>query len=389
MNNVDETAKDTSECWKIIHIPEKTPVLPHLQATVDVLASVIDSKHANTIVRKLNHIAPLEGLRHVKRIQKTCPDGGKSQLTVILCMASGNDGESKCMPKDVSELVNAYHLSTFATKVCKYAALTKEEWIEQCKLWPTSFHPPTYKINGITGFSEEESLSVYKFMKLAVRMAKYGTSVVNAAVIVDSSTGQVIASSSDHVLSCSSFTNAKLQRDYYESSSDETKQSYKNVACLHPWGWLEKQSHLCSDSFHPLRHAAIVAIENSARRDRHLFPFKGRSAESDQEGDDVSSLTGSSLKRQKVGGDEGMDNGLLCDSTRPYLCTGYDIYFVWEPCTMCSMAIVHQRIRRVFYAFPNPNDGALGSVHRLQGERSLNHHYAVFRVVLSEDILDY
>ncbi|KAL2242686.1 UNVERIFIED_CONTAM: tRNA-specific adenosine deaminase TAD3, partial [Sesamum indicum] len=88
--------------------------------------------------------------------------------------------------------------------------------------------------------------------------------------------------------------------------------------------------------------------------------------------------------------DERMDhhrNDLLCDSTRPYLCTGYDIYFVWEPCIMCAMAIVHQRIRRVFYTFPNPNDGALGSVHRLQGERSLNHHYAVFRVSLPEEIL--
>ena len=51
------------------------------------------------------------------------------------------------------------------------------------------------------------------------------------------------------------------------------------------------------------------------------------------------------------------------------------------------MALVHQRVRRVFYAFPNPNDGALGSVHRLQGEKSLNHHYAVFRVALHEDVL--
>lgn len=51
------------------------------------------------------------------------------------------------------------------------------------------------------------------------------------------------------------------------------------------------------------------------------------------------------------------------------------------------MAIVHQRIRRVFYAYPNENDGALGSVHRLQGEKSLNHHYAVFRVRMPEDIL--
>lgn len=52
------------------------------------------------------------------------------------------------------------------------------------------------------------------------------------------------------------------------------------------------------------------------------------------------------------------------------------------------MALVHQRIRRIFYAFPNPNAGALGSVHRLQGEKSLNHHYAVFRVVLPEEVLN-
>lgn len=51
------------------------------------------------------------------------------------------------------------------------------------------------------------------------------------------------------------------------------------------------------------------------------------------------------------------------------------------------MALVHQRIRRIFFAFPNPNAGALGSVHRLQGERSLNHHYAVFRVLVPQQIL--
>ncbi|KAK3438814.1 hypothetical protein EUGRSUZ_C03640 [Eucalyptus grandis] len=85
-------------------------------------------------------------------------------------------------------------------------------------------------------------------------------------------------------------------------------------------------------------------------------------------------------------GDAAHGNGDL--SIRPYLCTGNDIYLVWEPCTMCAMALVHQRIRLVFYAFPNLSAKALGSVHRLQGEKSLNHHYAVFRVVVPQDILD-
>lgn len=54
----------------------------------------------------------------------------------------------------------------------------------------------------------------------------------------------------------------------------------------------------------------------------------------------------------------------------------------------CAMALVHQRIRRIFYAFPNLNAGALGSVYRLQGEKSLNHRFAVFRVMLPEEVLD-
>ncbi|KAL8481794.1 hypothetical protein ACS0TY_028080 [Phlomoides rotata] len=406
--SIDETGSDSSECWKIIHIPEKPPVLPHLQDTVDVVASEIEPKHANTIVRKLNHVAPLEGLRHVKRIKKTCLDGGKSQLFVILCMASGDNDQSNFMPEGVLELVNTYQLSSFTTKVCKYAALTKEEWDEQCKLWPTSFHPPTYNIDGLTGFSEEESLSVFNFMKLAIRIAKSGIRVVNAAVIVDPSTSEVIARSCDQVLCRDALTNnsstgsccsrepeSSIQYDAHEMeklkhSSYEYKQSYKNVSCLHPWGWLEQQLPSLSDSWHPLQHAAIVAIENSAARDRHLFPSNGQAADFSQAEYKVSSPTGSPLKRQKVKDDERMEcqrNGSKCDLSRPYLCTGYDIYFVWEPCAMCAMAVVHQRIRRVFYAFPNPNEGALGSIHRLQGERSLNHHYAVFRVVLPEEAL--
>jgi tRNA-specific adenosine deaminase 3 len=52
------------------------------------------------------------------------------------------------------------------------------------------------------------------------------------------------------------------------------------------------------------------------------------------------------------------------------------------------MALVHQRFKRVFYAFPNPITGALGGVYRLHGEKSLNHHYNVFRISVPEAFLD-
>ncbi|PKI55067.1 hypothetical protein CRG98_024533 [Punica granatum] len=238
--------------WRIEYIPDKPPVPPDQQPTVDVVASPIDPKFANAIVRRLNQVAPLENLRHVKRVQKKCLEGGKAELSVVLCIVPDN-GDLRGMPPDVQELISSYQLSTFTTKVCKYAALSKEEWEAQCKLWPTSYHPPTYNISGITGFSEDDSRSVFSFMKYAVELATSGNE----------------------------------------------------------WGPLEK----------------------------------------------------------------------------PYLCTGYDIYLAWEPCVMCAMALVHQRIRRIFYAFPNASAGALGSVQRLQGEKSLNHHYAVFRVFMPQDTL--
>eukprot|EP00899_Mesostigma_viride_P006549 jgi/Mesvir1/15896/Mv02799-RA.1 len=63
----------------------------------------------------------------------------------------------------------------------------------------------------------------------------------------------------------------------------------------------------------------------------------------------------------------------------PYLCTGCDVFLLREPCTMCAMALVHQRLARVFFLLHNPHGGALASTYRLHGLRSLNHNYQVFQ----------
>ncbi|XP_009611066.1 tRNA-specific adenosine deaminase TAD3 isoform X1 [Nicotiana tomentosiformis] len=406
MKNKDEDilANTESVTPQIIHIPEKPPFLPHLQPTVKVYAAVIEPKDANTLVRKLNQIAPLENLRHVKRVQKKCIDGGKLQLCLLLSMAVENDGEVDAMPYEILELVKSYQLSTFIAKVCKYAATSKEEWGEQCKLWPSSYHPPTYNISGITGFTEEESQSVFSFMRHAIDLATSCVGqVVNAAVIVDPSTKQVIASACDQVISSASPANEvskegscsdypenlnssnleNQQTSLLDSSIGEFERVISNVACLHPWRWAVQSLSPNSGCWHPLRHAAIVVIEHSSARDRQLFPdYKLNGEDSIKE-----DCTLSPSKRQKITDSDFQSNDHSSESVRPYLCTGCDIYLAWEPCAMCAMALVHQRVRRIFFSFPNSNAGALGSVHRLQGERSLNHHYAVFRVVLPEELL--
>ncbi|GMP63034.1 hypothetical protein CsSME_00024882 [Camellia sinensis var. sinensis] len=335
---------------------------------------------------------------------------GKTQLSVILCLACENGCQQDSIPNGVLELISSYQFANllhYQKKSGKNSANYGQLRI---------IHQP----NGITGFSEEDSHSIHNFMKLAVDMAKSGGGqVVNAAIILDPSTRQVIASACDQVRSQNSLTNqAGVETCFFEQqevytchpiassveihkkllsnpSSAEPRQLYTGVACLYPWRWAEQQ--LASCFRHPLRHAAIVAIEYSAARDRHLFPGIGHTGSNSTQMDLVQySLRGSPVKRQKtnledVQDDEKLDshiNGFHSESVRPYLCTGYDVFLVWEPCTLCAMALVHQRVRRIFYAFPNPNEGALGSVHRLQGEKSLNHHYAVFRVLLPAEILE-
>jgi tRNA-specific adenosine deaminase 3 len=66
----------------------------------------------------------------------------------------------------------------------------------------------------------------------------------------------------------------------------------------------------------------------------------------------------------------------------PYLCTGYSIYLLNEPCLMCSMALIHSRAKRVFY-HRSKSDGALGSMTKLHTNRNLNHRYEAFHVALS------
>jgi tRNA-specific adenosine deaminase 3 len=49
---------------------------------------------------------------------------------------------------------------------------------------------------------------------------------------------------------------------------------------------------------------------------------------------------------------------------------------------MCAMALVHSRLRRVVYSCPDLRWGALGGRFKLHGQRSLNHHYAVYHLPL-------
>jgi tRNA(Arg) A34 adenosine deaminase TadA len=65
--------------------------------------------------------------------------------------------------------------------------------------------------------------------------------------------------------------------------------------------------------------------------------------------------------------------------------SGATLYVTLEPCTMCSMAMIHARIGRVVYAASDPKTGAAGSVFNTLIDERHNHRIEVAGGLLAEE----
>jgi tRNA(Arg) A34 adenosine deaminase TadA len=187
---------------------------------------------------------------------------------------------------------------------------------------------------------------------------------------------------------------------------------------------------------HPLRTAALEAVEDAAARDRRA---DAEDAVAAAEAAAAAAATGaSSSSTAEIGAGGGaapakrqrLDDDVRADSPESapppssspppppalpppppsglYICTGADAFLTTEPSIMDAMALVHSRVSRIFYAAPDPREGVLGGrwgadkmrqgseagIEGVDGPEkltpdvpfmlhevpALNHHYTVWRV---------
>ncbi|KAK1286540.1 hypothetical protein QJS10_CPB20g01701 [Acorus calamus] len=369
--------------WRIVRVSHKEPSRD--DPTTGTPRSVLYSKEPVLENLRLCQIAPLEDLRHVKRVRKTMVEG-KIELSVILCTVIDCENR-KDMPSGVLEIVSANRLSPYLTNVPKFAASSREEWEEQCKLWPTSYHPQTQIIDGITEFSEDDSQLIFNHMNIVIGLTKMrclSNQVVNAAIIMDPAMKQIIASGTDQTCSlladgkqsswelahCGRQEEISFETNSAEgwnsdllpegscSESTENTSSYNLVSCLNPWSWMEQKAHAqnsimvdngSTTMWHPLRHATLVAIENAASRDRRLYPVEQMQTSSTRVPTKRQKTQNSDNEEEHI--PEAVTNSLTPEATRPYLCTGYDIYIAWEPCTIASRGLIYSQAGRESWDF--------------------------------------
>mmetsp|Transcript_15460 Transcript_15460/g.25265 ORF Transcript_15460/g.25265 Transcript_15460/m.25265 type:complete len:337 (+) Transcript_15460:267-1277(+) len=289
---------------------------------------ILDKKAIPLVLKLLAKLFPLpEEWGHVKRIRPVAK--GTGGYVRVLLGRSPSDGSSivkGCADASIEDtkILGEKLGAQVVVKLPKY----KPRTIDEAKLWSRDYWPVAFSSSksdlvakrglGIVDNIYDEEPRISRWMD---KVSSYGGKAV--ALIIDPVSDTVVAEGFDR----------RKEED------------------------------------HPLRHACMVCIGKASekvRQTRVAYNLGKYQARSDF-----------NPKRRKVDTDTLLER---FDPISSYLCTDLELYTFHEPCKMCSMALLHSRIKRVFYKQPSPGTGALGSERKLHCIPQLNHHFEVFKV---------
>ncbi|KAG5852829.1 hypothetical protein ANANG_G00066700 [Anguilla anguilla] len=308
-------------------------------------APIINKKETSRLVKELASIYPLPGVQHIKRVRACKDSGSLNPLEVIVCLVRDVQPIPNNKDLSISALLPSDRVDIsglgkpFLVKVPAYPPLTRPQFEQASRHWPTSFHEDKRVTVALKGqlFTADQKAKMQKFMTAAVMAAKAGRALgmdAVGAVIVDPQTERVLAT-----------------------------------------------GHDCRGGANPLHHAVMVCIDLVARGQgggAYKFDRYPTCQFSVPTSSPHQSRTVISPSVDLLGLDQAEQSWV------PYICTGYDLYVTREPCVMCAMALVHSRIGRVFYGVAS-EDGALGTKYKIHTQKDLNHHFEVFKGVLEQE----
>ena len=362
-----------------------------------------EKRHTSLAVKELSLTHPIPTLTHLKRVRRVCkedakrmnilssPDEDEDVMLIYLNFPEKfNIHPAPEQGMDVTRLANSdvsrvfeslgeagldirhYTRDVYLCRVALHPPKLREVYERVTKYWPCAFHEDTY----LTRLASDNFFNTTEIQNI--------TTYMNKAIEVE----------------------RQNDREVIKPQRHTNNYNYPQIGCVLVDGVSGEVICAVRDArhTHPLQHAAMVAVDRVAggqgggvwgggrgrtggergtegKDEEKRTEGKGRTEEEERtEEKDEGRRTEEQDEGRRTEGKEEQEEHPHPHPNTPYLCTGCDIYLTSEPCMMCSMALLHSRVRRVFYLRPDLDLGALGSRTKLHTLPGINHRYEVFRV---------
>jgi tRNA-specific adenosine deaminase 3 len=343
---------------------------------------VTDTKHTSRLIQELNALWPIPSLQHLKRVSKS---------EVILDLAAEEDTPETCIRKLKDHGLDTAGLGC-APRRLRVPAVppkTRRHYEEAIKLWPCNFHENKYLEKVLSGklFDNADKLEQQKYMKKCLEAARRSFESGGAgvgAVVVDPAQKRIIAIGYDDRGKYPLKHAVMVVIDLVSHSQGGGAWNVGDEQYFYEGeGSRERKANVQDTVSDPVTLPRIEGVSRFEIVQKQNSGSVGLECESGKHSA-VGGIDTHAKDTSKCSDSCGVIYSERVPRTSQYICTGYDVYVTREPCTMCAMALVHSRVRRVFYGCASPH-GALGTNIKLNTLKCLNHHYEVFAGILEKE----
>ncbi|TIA90551.1 hypothetical protein E3P99_01529 [Wallemia hederae] len=308
-----------------------------------------------------------ERTKHLRRIRKAFPydkvDCGPNTdtsnlagldycISVLLAEATPELTKERVRELLAKTSTQVKDLDPYILRVPSRRATTPEEYTACQKYWPVSFTPKAQFVNGFT-YDYWDSRKLDWVMN--------GLDTAKALAMEAKERGELPIAA--HVSSPP--LDIPIPPGYPPPTPNMTALGYDTR---------------CS-SGNPLNHAIFNCVrkvgELRYKADAETTTMNGSGSNVDKRDSEVSDSNNSSTTSSSSSTTiQPTLSGInACQNGAEYLCTSLTLFATHEPCMMCAMALVHSRVRDIYYLRKSKSSGGCGSVYSVHEMQNLNHHF--------------
>ncbi|GLB38437.1 putative SET domain containing protein [Lyophyllum shimeji] len=300
-------------------LPPEEEELDSIRTVEAWVVDIPEPRHITKLLKWLKQ-AGLEtpDVGHLKRIRK------HDNVATLLLATTTTSPAPPLLPADL-DLPDPYTLPVPSTQ-----ALTQISWKLKSTFWPTLFTPPR------KGEAEEwtrgKARWAWEAMQKAVAAAHKARALGELPVA------------------------AHIAAPYYAPGDSSGPSAPLSITAC--------DTRQCDA--HPLRHAVINVI-------RHMADFTASTSVDSK----PRSLPTPLPDESADAGEERESETEEARNGSNYLLTGLTVFITHEPCIMCSMALIHSRVKEVVYLHPMPKTGGCGGTACLPTLKGINHRFGI------------